>query len=159
GQTMQAAIRNISLKEKSGFALEHLSANLLLRPQKLELKELVLETPYSNISDYLAFEFGSLADFSDFESRVVMEGHFQRSSLASKDIARFAPGLRDIDLTAGIDGNVTGSVNNLRANNLMVTLGRSTYLRGDYRIRGLPDLDRTLLRLDLNTLSTNKDDI
>src|SRR3546814_11483208 len=85
-----------------------------------------------------------------------MEGHFENSLVAASDMARVAPGLRKVGLTAGIDGTVTGSVADLRARNLLITLGNSTYFRGNYHVHGLPDLEQTRLQLDFNTLSTNK---
>lgn len=159
GRETRGNIARISLQEKSGFVLDHLSAKLSFLPGKIELDELSLQTPYSSVSNYLVFTFEQLADFNDFENSIDMEGRFNNSRVAAKDIAWFAPGLRKIGLSAGIDGTISGSVSNLRANNLLVTLGRSTYFRGDYRVRGLPDLDNTLLELDFNTLSTNKADI
>src|SRR3546814_15524593 len=93
---------------------------------KITLEDLLLETPSSRISDYLSFTFDTLADFNDFEQKVIMEGHFENSLVAASDIARFAPGLRKVGLTAGIDGTVTGSVADLRARNLLITLGTST---------------------------------
>src|SRR5690606_20703845 len=115
--------------------------------------------PASRISDYLAFTFDTFADFNDFERKVNMEGHFENSLVAAADIARFAPGLSKFRLTAGIDGTITGSVADLRAGNLLVTLGSSTYFRGNYHVRGLPDVENTRLQLNFSTLSTNKRDL
>ena len=159
GQQIRAGIKNISFNEKSGFILDHLSANLSFLPGKIELDELSLQTPQSSISDYLVFNFEQLSDFNNFEKNVRMEGHFDNSHIAARDIAWFAPGLQKFRLSASIDGTISGSIDNLRANNLLVTLGRSTYFRGDYHITGLPDIDNTWLQLDFNTLSTNKTDI
>ncbi|MFS8615323.1 MAG: translocation/assembly module TamB domain-containing protein [Solitalea sp.] len=159
GTETTARIKEIRLKEKSGFRLDQLSAGLAFMPGEIVLDELSLQTPYSSIRDYLVFRFERLSDFNDFERRVEMEGRFEDSRLAAKDIAWFSPGLKTIGLTAGIDGTISGRVADLRADNLLITLGRSSYFRGNYRVRGLPDVDNTLLQLDFNTLSTNKADL
>src|SRR3546814_489587 len=159
GKEITGSIERFEFREKSGFVLKQLSAELSFGSGKITLEDLLLETPSSRISDYLSFTFDTLADFNDFEQKVIMEGHFENSLVAASDIARFAPGLRKVGLTAGIDGTVTGSVADLRARNLLITLGNSTYFRGNYHVHGLPDLEQTRLQLDFNTLSTNKQDI
>lgn len=159
GQHTTASIRSIGLQEKSGFEVVRLSGDFSMSPDNMELSALYLETPNSLIRDYLSFSYSSPHDFSDFEEKVTMQGGFRDSRLSARDLAWFVPDLSGIDLSAGINGDVRGTLNSLTASNFTLYTGQSTWLKGDYRIRGLPDIDRTFFQLDLNTFSTNHRDI
>ena len=156
---MQADIKNLTFKEKSGFYLKNLTAFTTIDTNRIELKKLLLVTNKSRLTDYYQMSFSKFADFNDYVNKVRMKGHFKNSHLASRDISFFAPELSRMNLDIDIDGQVTGLVNNLRAKKLAIKAGKATYFKGDFNLKGLPSLKETFMELKVEMLATNKKDL
>ena len=156
---MQAAIKNLTFKEKSGFYLKNLTAFTTIDTNRIELKNLQLVTNKSHLSDYFEMRFKEFNDFNDFVNKVRMKSNFRNSYLASRDISYFAPELSGMNLNIDINGKINGLVNNLKARDLSVKAGKATYIKGDFNIKGLPNLKETFMELKIDMASTNKKDL
>jgi hypothetical protein len=161
---LSATLRHLSLEEKSGFVLNRLSvADLLITPTELQLYDLVLDTPRSSLSDSLRFTFpGGWSSWIDFNNRVRMELDLEPSQVAIRDILYFARTLRfnpffrdNRDRTIRLGGNVSGRVNNLRAENVELVLDNQDFLRGSFSSRNLTRPDIASLNLELDALRTS----
>jgi hypothetical protein len=156
---MQANIKNLTFREKSGFYLKNLSAFTTIDSNQIELKKLLLVTNQSRLTDYYQMKFKSFNDFNDYINKVRMKGNFVNSHLASRDVAFFAPELEQMNLNIDIDGQITGLVNNLKATKLSLRSGKATYIRGDFALKGLPSLRDTYMDLKIELAGTNKKDL
>jgi hypothetical protein len=156
---MQADIKNLTFIEKSGFFLKNLTAFTTIDTNHIELKKLLLVTNKSHLTDYFDMKFNKFADFGDYTNKVRMKANFKNSHLASRDISFFSPQLSKMNLDIDIDGQITGLVNNLRAKKLAVKAGKSTYIKGDFNIKGLPNLKETFMEMKIDMASTNKKDL
>ncbi|MCP2938094.1 hypothetical protein NK983_35900, partial [Salmonella enterica subsp. enterica serovar Typhimurium] len=74
-----------------------------------------------------------------------LEGDFNNGDLSSDDIAFFAPALDKLKKRIKIDGRIKGTVDDLQAKNLVVEAGNNTYLNGNIRLTGLPDIEKTYI--------------
>lgn len=155
----KAQINKLSFTEKSGFVLNELSANAVIDTNKIVLNQLKLITPKSSLRDFFSMTFKSFDDFDDFENKVTMDGHFNDSKIAAQDVAYFSSALSKINLSIKVNGNVKGIVKNLKAKNLQVKVGKATYFKGDFLVKGLPDIKNTFLNLKFTQLATNKTDL
>ncbi|MBD3748166.1 MAG: translocation/assembly module TamB domain-containing protein [Sphingobacteriales bacterium] len=155
----KAQINHLSLQEKSGFILNDLTADATVDTNQIVLKNLLLVTPKTKLTNYFTMKFKSFSDFNEVSSKVLMEGHFKNSKVNVKDIAFFVPDLADSKLSFTINGEVKGRVNSLKASNLTIKVGKATYLKGNFRIRGLPDIHNTFMELDFNEVYSNKTDV
>ena len=54
--------------------------------QEIEIANLLLITPHSNIHDYYSMRFDSLSDFNDYINKVRMYADFNQSIISFKDI-------------------------------------------------------------------------
>ncbi|WP_254070848.1 translocation/assembly module TamB domain-containing protein [Pedobacter sp. L105] len=156
---MQANVKNLTFKEKSGFYLKNLSAFTTIDSNKVILKKLLLVTNKSRLTDYFEMRFRKFGDFNDYIDKVWMKAHFKNGHLASKDISFFAPELARMNLDIDVDGQITGLVNNLKAKNLSVKAGKATYVKGNFNIKGLPHLQETFMEMSFDMASTNKKDL
>lgn len=91
---LQANIKNLTLKEKSGFYLKNLSAFTTVDSNAIELKNLMLVTSKTRLTDYYQMKFKSFKDFNDYENKVRMKANFKNSHISSSDVAFFAPALK-----------------------------------------------------------------
>lgn len=153
-------IHQLTLREKSGFYLKNLTAVTTIDTNQIVAKNMLIQTPNTTLRDYFRMSFKTMDDFAELESKVRMEANFKDSRLSSKDIAYFTgESLDKVNFDLGIDGQVRGLINNIRTKNLIVKAGRSTYIKGDFNIRGLPDWENTFLELKFDQVATNKKDI
>lgn len=156
---LQANIKNLTFREKSGFYLKNLSAFTTVDTNQIELKKLLLVTNQSRLTDYYQMRFSKFDDFNDYINKVRMKAHFKNSHLDSKDVAYFAPELDQMNLNIDVDGQVTGLVNSLKATKLSVKAGQATYIKGDFILKGLPYLKETFMDLKIDMAGTNKKDL
>ncbi len=155
---LQTNIRKLTLKEKSGFYLKNLSALTTVDSNAIELKDLLLVTPKTKLTDYFQMKFSGFSDFKDFINKVQMKGNFKESHLSSSDIAYFVPGIKKMKLDIDIDGQITGLINDLRAKKLSIKAGKATYIKGDFSLKGLPNWKETFMDMKIELEGTNKKD-
>jgi len=156
---IRSEIKKISLKEKCGFEIEKLSGNLKFTNQEIEVSNLLLLTPHSNIHDYYSMRFDSLSDFGDYINKVRMYADFNQSIVSFKDIRYFASAISKYTQVLMMNGKVNGTVAHLKSKDIEVFTGKSTKLRGEISIKGLPDIYHTDFYAKLQKLNTNYEDI
>lgn len=155
----KANIVDLSLDEKSGFAIKTLRSLVSIDTNSMVFEKLFLQTNRSQVGDHLVFEFDSLGDFSDFNHKVRMNGHVVNGRVDSRDIAFFAPDIKATIFDLKLDGDVWGTVNDLNARNITIKGAKATYLRANARIKGLPEIAETIFDLDVKQMSTNRADL
>ena len=156
---IQANIKNLTLKEKSGFYLKNLTALTTVDSNSIELGNLKLVTPKSNLADYFQLKFGSFGDFKDFGNKVRLNVNLKESRISANDIAYFVPALRKMKLELAVDGKVTGLINNLKAKKLSLRAGKATHIKGDFNVKGLPNWKEAFIDLKIELAGTNKKDL
>ena len=153
------SVISMTFKEKSGFYLKNLTSNAIIDTNQMEFKNLLLETENSKIGDYFLMKYSSFRDFNKFISKVFMQSNFKNSKINSSDIAFFSPNLARSTILLQFNGKVSGYVNNLKAKDLIIQSGQATYVKGDFSLKGLPLIKQTLMDLNFEQISTNKQDI
>lgn len=152
------AVAELSTAERSGLKVESLKARIRFHPEAMEFRQLDLRTPKSHLHDYFAMRFATFDDLGYFLSRVTLEGDFNNATLHSDDIACFAPELRNWNTQISVRGKVSGTIENLHANNLIVQAGNNTFLDGNIRMNGLPDINKTFIDFEANSFRTTWQD-
>jgi len=135
----------LATKERSGLDVKKLNARIKWYPEAMEFHRLDLVTNKSHLRNFFAMRFRTIDDMSDFETRIRMEADLTDSDVDTDDIAYFAPGLKDWEKHIRISGIVKGSVSDLEGRNATIEAGKNTSLKGNFRIKGLPDIDKTYL--------------
>ena len=154
----KAQLRNLTFREKSGFYLKKLSTDFTIDTNRMEFKNLLLQTPRSRLSDYALFTFGGFKDFGQFFNKVYVKAHLDNSSLHPADLVFFSPAIKSADMDIRMDGDISGYLNNIKARNFALRAGKATYLRGNFDIKGLPRPEETFLSLEFDQVFTNKQD-
>jgi translocation-and-assembly-module (TAM) inner membrane subunit TamB-like protein len=159
----KGAVNRIALEEKSGFVLNQLSAkDATVSDNIMELNDMKLITPNSNLGDTLVMRYNEFTDFRDFENKVKMTGKFNNAEIAIQDIIVFAPVLgrnkffkNNEKEVVKIDGQITGSVNKLRGKDLLLQIAGNTIIRGDFSTRDLSIKGEEFLALKLDLFKSN----
>jgi hypothetical protein len=159
GDEIKTTIQQFSFKEKSGFILTEFKGNAKYTPTEIEVANLSLITPNSNISRYYSMKFNSIADMDDYINKVRMYANFKSSKIDSKDLAYFSSTLNKYDQQVFIDGEISGTVAELRAKRVFIKAGDETNIAGSFYLKGLPDINKTYMDLRFTRINSNKKEI
>ncbi|MHA4846606.1 translocation/assembly module TamB domain-containing protein [Flavitalea antarctica] len=149
---------NLTTRERSGFEIRKLQADMKMYPEGMEFSDLDLRTPRSRLKNFYAMRYDAFDDMQSYVSKVRMEARFQESVIHSEDIAFFAPALKDWNTDIRVKGNITGSVDNLSARSVLIEAGKNTYLNGSISLKGLPDLNKTYIDFEAKDFKTTYSD-
>ncbi|ULQ57066.1 translocation/assembly module TamB [Flavihumibacter rivuli] len=149
---------NIATKERSGFEVKQLKANLRWHPEAMEFHKLDIRTNKSRLKKFFAMRYKTFDDMSDFLNKVTLEGDMEEAIIDSDDIAYFAPEMANWKKRLTITGIVKGPISNLSSKNIMAKAGQGTVLQGDFALRGLPDIDQTFLDCEVRAFHTTYED-
>ncbi len=150
---------SLSTRERSGFAVKKLTANVKFYPEGMEFYNLDLQTDKSHLRNFFAMRFSSFDDLSDFNTKVKMESNFVGSTIDSDDIAYFASSLGTWKKNISITGRIKGSVSDLQGKNIRIHAGQHTNLDGDIHLTGLPDISKTFINFKSNDFRTTYADV
>lgn len=157
--TIYTNIKSLSLREKSGFHIYKMSTPFKISSKELKCEKLELVTNRSYLKGVLKFETDTWDDYNDFEEKVYMRGDFKNTKLNFGDIAFFTKELTGINKLIEFDGNIKGTVANLRGSNMHINFGKKSILKGDIKMTGLPYFDVTFIQLKVKELITSVEDI
>ncbi|MBN8853660.1 MAG: translocation/assembly module TamB domain-containing protein [Sphingobacteriales bacterium] len=149
----------LSTKERSGLEVKKLNARIKWFPEAMEFHRMDLQTNKSHLRNFFAMRFRTLDDMSDFETRIRMEADFADSDVDTDDIAYFAPELKDWEKHIRISGIVKGTISDLEGKNATIEAGKNTSLKGNFHIKGLPDIDRTFLDFQSTEFNSTYEDM
>ena len=155
-------IRRLSCIEKCGLDLKFMSAHVVINRNNLSFKNVYIKTVQSELAAKDAsFHFGSWQDFSgnDFIPKVMMNVEISASKVAFSDLAQWAPYFGSYSGEAMLTGKITGTVENLKGEKIIVHFGNRTRIGGNFDLKGLPDIRTTLIYADFTELVTCPQDI
>lgn len=153
-QDSLTATISLSTKERSGFQVRKLTAEVRMHPEAMEFSDLDLRTNRSRLHNFFAMRYGSFNDMSEFISKVRLEGNFNDAELNSDDIAYFAPDVKNWNKKIRLTGLIRGTIDNLNAKDITIEAGRDTYLNGNISMAGLPDINKTYIDFEANNFRT-----
>jgi hypothetical protein len=157
--TLRATIESMSAYEKSGFVLNNMFCYVKLSSHGMTLNALHIVTPQTNLSTDLIFKFNKFRDFDDFVTNVHMQAAFKKSTICFQDVGYFVPGLRAVHNCFEISGLYTGTVSHLHGKNMSISWGKFSTFEGEADMNGLPDINKTVIKVNVASLVTSKKEI
>ncbi len=157
--TLLFSINQISCTEKSGFRVDHFSADVKAATHYFDFKKVSIQSPLSDVKGSIDFTFSDWSDFDDYIHKVRMKSSFQKSRLASEDLKYFASELIGLHKTINFSGDIKGTVDRLKAKNLEIIHTSQSSFKGDVVLNGLPNIEESYIELDVKELKLNKRDL
>ena len=145
---------NFTTKERSGLQVKQFKSTVRFHPEAMEFDNLDIRTNGSRLTKSFALRYNSFNDLGRFITDVRMEGDFIDTEISSDDIAFFAPELKSWNRKILLNGKITGTVENLQGKNITLQAGNSTYLNGNIKMSGLPDIEKTYIDFTANNFRT-----
>ena len=160
GSRIGGYIRNFSAVEHCGFMVQNFTGRFEVDKGVIALSDFEIMAARSDIRlRSLTLRGESWADYKDFIHNVHIEGEIFKSVVSSSDVAHFAPRMLPWDiLLRDVNATVDGTVADMLVSVENASFGEYTSLRGDVRLRGLPDVRHGTMSLDLKRLLTTEGD-
>ena len=158
GDTLTAKVKDIKAKERSGLEVKHISTQFKLHPTMMEFDNLLLLTNNSRLGPYYAMKYESIDDMGDFINKVRIEARFVNAALQMKDLSYFTSYFDNHPQRLLLNGNALGTVSDFQIRNLSIATGRSV-VRGNYSMKGLIDIENTLIAFQSINSQINLEDI
>ena len=153
-------IRNFSAVEHCGFMVQNFTGHFDVDKGVINLRDFEVMAERSDIRlRSFTLRGESWLDYKDFINNVRIEGEVYKSVVSSSDVAHFAPELLPWDvLLRDVNATVDGTVADMIVSVENASFGEHTSLRGDVRLRGLPDARSGRMTLNLKRLITTERD-
>ncbi len=137
GDNHELWIRSLGFKERSGFNLQHLAAQLNISDKGIVLRHLQLKTKESKIYfPLLALRTKQLSDFEYFDDLVRFDVALQQSQLNLKDLSYFVPDLKGMNQRVFLSGQVKDVLKRLSIDRFKLVFGQQSVLQATIK---LPD--------------------
>ncbi|MEP6928137.1 MAG: translocation/assembly module TamB domain-containing protein [Ginsengibacter sp.] len=163
--TIMASVQSAGFKEESGFILNNLTADFGMNPTGVSLQNLLIQTPGSEIKKSAVISYPSLAALKKDPGVLGLDIDLQNSKINMKDLQTFLPALstQSTPLSANsnlyVDARITGKVNNLNFQKLILKGLNNTDINANGIIKGLPDPKKLYADLTIKSFRTSKNDI
>lgn len=162
--TIRARLLSGQLKDRSGFVLNKMQVDFEMTPTGVSLNNLFIKTPYSEIRRFATISYPDLESLSKDPGVLGLNIDLEESTVAIKDLLFFVPqlearvsSLKNESLYA--DARLTGTMNNLQFQKLVLKGLSGTNINLHGTLAGLPDPNNVRANLNIATFSTNKKDV
>jgi hypothetical protein len=160
GDSIKCFLEDLTLEEKSGLFVKKITALVTVSPKNIRADSLMLFTGNSYIHGFYRMYTDSFGDYSNFLEAVDMEADLKDSSYVNPiDVAFFTDVFRGFNEKIKINGYIKGPVANINSDNLNFSWGKNTWFNGSFVLKGLPDVERTFLKVEAKNLSTHYADL
>ena len=160
GDTISFTINELTGIEKSGFAIDRFRTEMSLSSQHMDFDKLRIRAMEASINlPYLRFSYGGWNAMGDFLNAVNLNGQIEASTLSTRALSYFVPGITQFDEVADIEGQFRGSISDLRVRDLSIKTADTTSILANVNLMGLPDFQSTFIFVDIKELITTSDDL
>jgi len=145
-------------ERSSGLKIQELKTNLTYSSDFLELDKLSLKSESSQIKNYFRLDLTGPEGYSDFFNQVKLTARMEETKIHLRDLRLFVPSLPEIEDDLYLNGEVIGTVSNLKSEEFLIRLGQKTAIFGSFELDGLPEIDQTYINLSLkNSVLSSQD--
>lgn len=157
GAYLSIDIDEMSLQDKYSLDIKSLSGFYSMQADHMDIDGLEFETAESTFDGDVLFEYNSMEDFQDFVNKVNIKARIRESRLQSTEIQKFGEEFPNFEIFS-LTGEAEGTVNNLHAKDIDLTVGERTHLAGDLSLKNTTYTDSIFIHAhDLDVETTPED--
>ncbi len=158
---INVSIKNGKLNEKSGFSLLDLKGDVVYSDKQVKISNFLLKTPNTHIENNTQLTYTTIDDLTKNPEKVKLDISVKNTTIGLRDAAFFSDAVpanyRNEKLKVNAIAN--GYLSNLNIPRLQVTGLKNTHIDVSGTVRGLPDVNKTFLDLNLKRFSLTKADL
>ncbi|EPA00535.1 hypothetical protein A33Q_0008 [Indibacter alkaliphilus LW1] len=147
------------VESTSGMVFQQLKTDFSYAPNFMEFDNLYLRSNNTEIKDYLKFSYPSSRSLSNFNQEVQILARLDEAVLEIKDLNYFTDEIPEIEDRIFLSGEISGTVEKLISNQLLIRFGQRSALFGKFKIDGLPDIRNTFFEMSLMNSVLNSTDL
>ncbi|MBS1647373.1 MAG: translocation/assembly module TamB domain-containing protein [Bacteroidetes bacterium] len=160
GDTIKVRIENLSAQERSGFCIKKMNTDATICEKYIKTDNLFLNTPNSYLHGSYYMLTQSFDDYNHYVHKVLMKGHFTDSSyIGLNDIAFFAEEIQGLNEKVHINGDIYGTIADLRSENIALSFLKNSSFQGKMRLTDLDDINKANIVLEAKKLTTTYHDL
>ncbi len=159
-------IDQLALTESCGLNLKNFKTQFVYDSAHAELKDVLIETDKTRISNYLFASYTSIESLAQDIGNLRLDVNLNNSKISMQDVLQFAPDLiqqpiikQNRHQIMSIDGQLKGLVNDLLVQKLDIRMAGNTHLALNGTLKGLPDANKLFVDVEINTLATSRFDL
>ncbi len=154
GSDISMKVKGLYLTENRGINIKKLTTDFLYTKRKIELKKIILKTDNkTNIKGNIVFN--NDGDYSNFVDKVKFNADFKESKISVKDLNKFYNEIRGHD-ELYFKGKLNGTLNDFKANDLVVNSKRGMVFRGNTGFKNAIDYNNGFVfTSEIKRLSSN----
>ena len=157
--SVKANTELLSFKEKSGLELLGMSGEFEMNNKELLVKHLEIETDETDINGDVRLSYESFHSFNNFFEEITLDTYFEETKISSNDVAYFVNTLKGLNQSITFQGDINGTISDLKAKNLKFNYGELTHFDGEIEFNGLGILSDPIIRAKITNLITFEKDI
>lgn len=164
--SISGSLQNLTAKDHSGFYLKRLRADFVYTNTGATIQNLLAETPNTIIRDYVKISYPSLDAIANNPGLLSIDAKIKKTQIDMSDIRFFVPDLEQMDVMKPLlskkfylDGHVVGKLTDLHIPSLNFRTLDNTNITASATIKGLPNMDKLFIDLNLKKLTTSKKDL
>ena len=159
GPDVSARINTLKFRDSRGIEVTNLKTNFTYTLNQMKFEKLDITTPESHLNGNLTFKY-SREDLQYFEDKVIVDANFKSSTIALEELNVLYNEFGKNQIVH-LNTNLSGTLNNLYATNLLVRTSRNTVIDGDINFRNLFNVQEDNFVLDgsFKNLSSNYFDL
>ncbi len=164
--SISGSLGGLTAKDHSGFYLKQLKGDFVYTNTGAEITNLLAQTPQTTIRDHIKISYPSLDAIAENLHLMQIDANINKTQIDMKDIRFFAPDLQDIEVMQPlltkrfyINGRISGRVNNLHIPKIEFKTLDNTHIIASANIKGLPDVDKMDIDLNIKKLVSSKKDL
>jgi len=154
-------VKSATMKEKSGFQVNKLQGDVVYNDKMVKLSNLVFQTPNTNIENNTELNYTSLEDLTKHPERVKLAIDVKNTTLGLKDATYFSDAVpanyRNEKIK--VAAKASGYMSNLSIPQLQISGLKSTRIDVSGTVKGLPDVNKTFLDLNIKRFAMTKGDL
>ncbi|WP_240911308.1 translocation/assembly module TamB domain-containing protein [Yeosuana marina] len=158
GSDVSARINTLALKDSRGVVIKNMMTNFSYTLTDMTFDDLQIKTVNSILKGDLKFTYNR-EDFKFFEDKVHLTAHFKESRILLNELNTFYNEFGQ-NQYASFNVNLSGTLNDLNANNLYLNTSRNSRIVGNFNFKNLfskEDNNFYMLAKFSNLSSTSKD--
>ncbi len=154
-------VKDGKLKEKSGFSLLKLKGDVAYSDKMVKVSNLLLKTPNTSVENNTQLTYTSIDDLTKHPEKVKLFMEVKNTTIGLKDATYFSDAIPANYRNEKIKVNAiaNGYLNNLNMPKLQVTGLKNTHIDISGTAKGLPDVEKTFLDLNIKRFSLTKADL
>ena len=147
-------IKHLSFQEQSGFILTDINTAINATDSTCAIPYLKIKLPHSQLElDSIFINYQTPITESKNLNKLKFNTQIKPSEIRLNDLYFFVPAFKGLQKPVLISGQLTGYIDNFRANQLKISYGSDMAFDGNFQFTGLPNMDDTFIYAELNDIS------